>query len=103
MSKSEEYVMPAVEIGDIVRWFPSADRSAESTDQGYVGIVTKVGIETLNINVFSPASYNCWIKDGVRHMSDPKCQHPELRAQGGWEHTPQTLRLHKLLEELQPA
>lgn len=77
------------EIGDTVLWHPDGDRSP----QPYAAVVTAIGMESINVNIFDPFSYNLRIKDGVRHIDDPKAKHEATRDSGAWEHTPKTKRL----------
>lgn len=77
---------PTARVGDIVLWHPHADAGAD----GFPAIVTKVGSETLMLNVADPNNHNFFLRDGVRHVTDKRAKTPELLEQGGWDHTPQT-------------
>jgi hypothetical protein len=92
------FKMPPAQLGDIVMFFPMADRPSGTQNTGHVAIVTAIGIDSLNLNVLAPNNHNLMIRDGVRHMDDPKCQHPELRMQGGWDYTPQHVRMERYFQ-----
>lgn len=95
--------MPHAEIGDMVIWYPDGVRANNNEEMAHAAIVTKIGYETLNLNVCSPSSYNFMIRDGVRHLDDPKAVHPDLRSQGGWDYTPAHKRLKFMERRLQLA
>lgn len=81
-----------VAIGDIVWWYADGKRG----DRPSVAIVTAIGMQSLNLNVISPMHYQFAIKDGVRHVDDPRTKANDKVENGGWEHRPQHLRLQAL-------
>jgi hypothetical protein len=103
MQQQQRFTMPHVEIGDMVIWYPDGVRANNSEEMAHAAIVTKIGYDSLNLNVCSPSSYNFMIRDGVRHLDDPKAVHPDLRSQGGWDFTPATKRLKLMEKRLQLA
>lgn len=84
--------MPAVDIGDLVWWYADGKRG----DRPSVAIVTAIGMQSLNLNVISPMHYQFSIRDGVRHLDDPRSKQIERVECGAWEHRPQHLRLQSL-------
>lgn len=94
MAKSDDktpYRMPSVELGDMVYWYP-----AGNTNDPTSAVVTRLGHDNLNMNLFTPASYSMPIRDGVRHVSDPN-NSVEANIEGRWDFTPK----HKRLEQLE--
>lgn len=84
------------EIGEVVLWHPDAEPSPKP----FAAIVTAIGMDNVCVNILDPNTMNFRIKDGVHHIDDPKAQHPAIRENGAWEHTPATKRLHKLQKRL---
>lgn len=78
--------LPRVDVGDVVHWYPTG----VSSEQPLAAIVTGIGLggQTLNLNVLDPYSYNLRIRDGVRHLTDPRCKEVEFREYGAWDLTP---------------
>lgn len=91
--------LPCVQVGDQVYWYPSGQNSEEP----YAAVVTLVGLggQTLNLNIFDPLSYNLRIRDGVRHISDPRCKAVEFREQGCWDLTPREKDYRALKRQVQ--
>lgn len=75
-------------------WFPHGVRA----NAPHIGFVTKLGHDSVCLSILHPNNHNFMIRDGVRHVSDPRTRQVELAEQGAWEHTPATLRLQKLEE-----
>lgn len=96
-----EFVTPQVEIGQMVIWHPDAEKKIIDPKDFQFGFVTAIGMNSLNINIFSPRSYNMTIKDGVRHIDDPLCRRQERGDEGAWEHTPATKRLQVLTAKVE--
>lgn len=90
---SEHWV---AELGQMVYWYPDGDRHQEPLP----AVVTGIGSNSLNLNIFDRNSYNLRIRDGVRHVDDPAMKRDEQRESGGWQHTPATLRLRELEQKL---
>jgi hypothetical protein len=86
------FVMPAVELGEAVWWYPDGN----ATLPPHAAFVSHVGLDSLCLNVLAPNSYNFLIRDGARHVSDPRAKAPELREQGAWDHTPRAKKLRAL-------
>lgn len=91
--------LPSVQVGDHVYWYPGGQTSEEP----YAAVVTAVGLggQTLNLNLFDPLSYNLRIRDGVRHVSDPRCREVEFREQGCWDLTPREKEYRALKRQVQ--
>lgn len=81
------------EIGDIVNFYQEGDVDSPP----HPAVVTASGFDTLTLNIMAPDLKNFSIKDGVHHISDPRCRRVETRDNGGWDHTP---RMKKVLELL---
>lgn len=92
MAKVEGFKMPAIELGDVVFWFPGGSESADP----HVAMVTKVGAETIHLNVFATNTYNLLLRDGVRHLTDPNAKRFETSENGAWDYTPRHKRLLKM-------
>lgn len=89
---------PFVEIGLQVYWYPDGD----SRQQPHLAFVTGVGQDTVCVNIVAPNSYSFMIRDGARHVSDPRIKEAERREAGAWDYTPFTRRMLNLLQELAP-
>jgi hypothetical protein len=92
-----------VSVGQIVNWYPDGDKNQEPLP----AIVTGVGWDSLCLGVFSKEIHNHLIRDGCRHISDPRTKSNEMRENGGWDHTEQhkqfldlKARVDRLWEEL---
>lgn len=88
---------PEILKGDLVLWYPDGDK----TQDPYPALVTRLGYDTLNLNIFDPNSYNMRIRDGVRWIDDPRAKSPELREAGGWDLSPQAVLIRDLQERLE--
>lgn len=94
-SAPKRYEMPPVELGDIVVWYPdSGSRDCEAA------IVSAVGFENICVNVIASNNATFRLRDGVRHVSDPK-EGKEANEGGRWDYTPREKRLMEVLGELQ--
>jgi len=87
--------IPKVQIGDLVHWYPYGDRHQKPM----AAIVTDCGGQSLALNILGPDTQNFRIRDGVPHMSDPRCGGEHVRESGGWDLSP----LMKRLEALEAA
>jgi len=81
MANAKSYEMPAVEVGDIVTWFPTGAKS----NDGLPAIVTKVNPRSVALSVFSLNTYNLLLRDGVRHVGDPTARQTEIMESGAWD------------------
>jgi hypothetical protein len=95
----KELRMPFVELNMSVLWYPDGD----SRQQPHPAFVTAVGHDSVCVNIMAHNSYNFLIRDGVRHVSDPRIKDAERRESGAWDYTPFVKRLLALLMELSPA
>lgn len=91
------YEMPAVEVGQLVIWFPTGAKS----NDGLPAIVTNVHARTVALSVFSLNTYNLLLRDGVRHVGDPTSRQTELMESGAWDHTAAHRRLLDLDQRLE--
>lgn len=62
------YTMPEPTLGQTVFWYPSGN----ILEDPQAGFVSRVGHDTICINLLSPSLKDFVIKDGVRHVTDPK-------------------------------
>src|SRR4051812_32307140 len=96
----QPYRMPDIRLGDTVYWFPSGNLASEPQ----AAFVTRIGHDTVCLNVLSPNSYTFVIKDGVRHVSDPKnrtVRFTDIRDYpGAWDHSSRAKELTSNLEAL---
>ena len=91
------YEMPAVEVGQVVTWFPTGAKSNE----GLPAIITKVHPRTVALSVFSLNTYNLLLRDGVRHVADPTARQTELMESGAWDHTAAHYRMLELVMRIE--
>jgi hypothetical protein len=79
-----EFVMPEVEVGQDVWWYAQGDLGQPPC----AAKVTGVGQGSLCLSIFQPASYNLAIRDGVRHVTDPRRRDsPDVLESGLWDYT----------------
>lgn len=83
------------ELGDSVEWYAGADISSPPM----VGMITGIGIGTVDLNVFSSHLHNTSPQEGVIHMDDPRKNNAAIAEGGGWRHRPLTIATRKLLVE----
>lgn len=90
------YKMPEIGVGDPVLWYPDGD----DKQQPFYGDVMKVGNGTIEIMTrdFTPE----W-KQSVRHITDPRMANQQMKVWGGWDYTPQWLKIKQLSERLEVA
>lgn len=81
-----------VDLGDPVFWFPGADPLIDPM----VGIVTGIGIGTIDCNVFTSSLHNTVPQEAAMHMDDPAAR-TDRNQGGGWRHQPLVLATRKLL------
>lgn len=90
--------LPAV--GDVVHWYPGSDRNQEP----HAAVVSRAGeAVTVCVNVIDPGTYNMLIRDGVRHIDDPRSRTDHGKEAGAWDWTPRDKRIEALLEALEEA
>ena len=82
---STPFVMPPVEVGQIVHWYPDGDRN----QQPHAAIVTRVANRTVSLNTVVPSILNFLPREGVRHVNDPDARQVEFRENGAWDYTKQ--------------
>lgn len=83
------YVMPKVDVSDIVNWFDSGDTSSP----GHAAVVTHVNPETIDLRLITGTMITSVYKS-VRHVSDQRLKINEFNRQnGGWDYTPAMRRL----------
>lgn len=92
------FKQPAVEVGMPVCWFPYGDNA----NGVFPGIVLQVAHETVTLACFTPDNRNHFVKEGVRHMTDPRAKQAELREQGGWAFPEWFVQLLKLAPKAAP-
>jgi len=91
--------IPKVFVGDPVYWYPDGDPNQKP----HAATVTSVGEHSLCVNIQSPDNQNMRIRDGVMHISDPRCRNEYNRDSGGWDESVLLKRLRVLeLATLQP-
>lgn len=83
MSETLSYKMPKVDVGMDVWWYPHGDLS----QQPFAAKVTRLAAESVCLSIFHPDNYNLMIRDGVRHLSDPRRKDSEDVIESGlWDH-----------------
>lgn len=93
-----KYVMPEVEVGDVVLWHDSGE--AEPTA---MALVQAVGTETLSLAVSGEGYQNFLVKSGVRHKDHPNKEIVRQTGEGVWTHRPGYLKLLERLAFLEAA
>lgn len=96
MANATGYEMPAVEVGQIVTWFPTGAKS----NDGLPAMVTKVSPRTVYLSVFGLNTYNLMLRDGVRHVGDAAARATEFLENGAWDHTAAHYRLLELQNKI---
>lgn len=84
------------ECGDVVEWFPSADKN----EPPQTAIVTKIEMPLegrVVANVMSPDWGDTRPMDGCHHVDDPRARLDGNSDGGGWRHKPITILLRKML------
>jgi hypothetical protein len=87
---------PDLFVGDTVYWYPDGDKNQEPQP----AIVSKIGFDSICVNIVDPATYNFRIRDGVRYIKDPRARSPETREAGAWDLHPRLKLLLDLEREL---
>lgn len=82
---------PAVELGDVVLWYPDGDVRLTPCP----AIVTGLG-GRLALNIASNDNAAFRVRDGVPHVSDPDLAREFLAEVGAWDATPRLKRLIEL-------
>jgi hypothetical protein len=95
LPKGDPYRMPEVEVGQIVHYYPGG-----ITTRPCAAMVTQADGNSVVVNIFMPNSYNAAIRDGVRHVSDPRTKDSERIENGLWDFTPSELRLRQTIANL---
>ena len=62
-----------------------------------VGMITGIGIGTVDLNVFTSHLHNTSPQEGVIHMDDPRKDVAAIAEGGGWRHRPLTIATRRLL------
>jgi hypothetical protein len=82
--------MPHASIGPCV-WMPTPYGEPSPA------LITQVGKRTLNLTVFAADTRGGFIKDGVRHASDPDLNRTVASGEAGcWDYTSDQKRLSQL-------
>jgi hypothetical protein len=85
-----------LQVGMLVNWYADGDPNQDPLP----AMVTRVGIDSCCVNIFDCASYNMRIRDGVRHLTNPRCRREELRESGAWDFTPLHLSMVRCITNL---
>lgn len=87
------FVMPKVDLGAIVAWYPAGQKIGRRPE---TGIVSGVGQRTVRVHVFDRGRF-----DAVRHVDDPKLAlSPEQRESGAWDYTEERVDIERRFEAL---
>ncbi len=93
-NKPVQYKMPLVELGEVVLYFEGGVKSRPQA-----AIVSQVDGNSVVLNILLPNSYNFKIRDGVRHMDDPRTKDSEKIENGLWDYTPFGKACRRMLTE----
>jgi hypothetical protein len=91
-AEAPKYVMPPVEMGDIVLWHASPDEPAVCA-----AVVTEVCNEGICVSLIHRNMYNMEPKDGVRHKDHPSRALIFSTESGCWSHKPDKVSLDSFL------
>ncbi len=94
-AKEAEWVMPKVELGQVVLWTWNAGAKPPSA-----AIVTGLGQRSINVHIHTEGLHDHAIKTGVRHKDDPFLRRSQLDG-GVWELTPRDVRINAMLAEFE--
>lgn len=78
-----DYQGPTVELGDPVLWYPQGNQNQQPS----AAIVTRVGNANLCVTVLDPNVVHPIQREGVYHVTDPRCKRPETLENGAWDYT----------------
>lgn len=82
-----------VNPGEPVLWYPDADEHQEPVP----AFVTRVGHGSiLSVAILGPGYHNFMVREGVRHLRDPRAKDVEKRESGAWDYG----WLHKRLQHV---
>lgn len=84
------------DVGQIVNYYPGSDRGQEPL----AAVVTKVGNNSVCVSIFDSSNQNLTIRDGVRHVDDPRSRTDFGRSAGAWDFTDRDKQIDALLEQL---
>ena len=79
-SATEKFVVPTVELGEIVWWYPGGDENQPPCP----AVVTQINHRSLNLSVLAPNMVGIRVEDGVRHCDDGNTKPQEYIDNGGW-------------------
>ena len=77
---TKEFIVPLVEVGEIVWWYPGGDENQNPAP----AVVTQINHRSLNLSVIAPNMMGIRVEDGVRHCDDGSTRPQELIDNGGW-------------------
>lgn len=80
---SAEYVMPPIHRGVTVFWYPDNKRSTSP----HIAVVTHVDQRSLQLTLLPTGIRQLSVRDGVRHVDDPKTKEMEMVRTGCWDYT----------------
>lgn len=89
------------QVGDVVHWFSGSQKAQDPV----AAVVTRAesGTSTVNLSLIEPTNQTMNVRDGVRHIDDPRCRTEHGRHNGAWDFTPRDKLLDLLLEVTQEA
>jgi hypothetical protein len=80
---SEKFKMPAAHEGMPVLWWKYCDTNAKP----YVGWITHVGVDVVQIATLPPNARSFFIAEGVRHRDDQLAYRDAVKDAGCWDFT----------------
>ncbi len=88
-------------VGDVVLWYSGSNKSLDPI----AAVVTRAesGTSTVNLSLIDENNTSLLIRDGVRHLDDPRSRTEHGRKNGAWDFTPRDRLLDQLLEQLLDA
>lgn len=86
-----EYQMPAVEVGQVVWWYPDANQQTRPA----AAVVTQVSGRNIDLNVLNRDRVGCDCRDGVMHLADPRAREYHAGS-GAWDYTARDKELAEL-------
>lgn len=94
---SEKFQRPPVAVSQSVLW------THDGQGVPSAAVVTEVGDTTVGLIVFPPGYSTGFVRSAVHHKDDPLRLKGDRGSSGCWVHTPETLAVQKLIDDLQGA
>ena len=91
--------MPPVQLGDTVFWLPGGDVA----ERPHAAFVTAVDSDSVALAITGPLIERFMVRDGVRHVDDPRARSDDVQQNGGWCHRDDYLTRPDVPERMKQA